>query len=68
VIAVIMGAASSFATPYGYQTNMMVYGPGGYRSTDYLRLGGPLSVLIGIIVVIMIPWFWPFFPAQVAAP
>ena len=63
VIAVIMGAAASFATPYGYQTNMMVYGPGGYRSTDYLRMGVPLSVLVGVVVVLVVPWYWPFFPA-----
>ena len=47
IIAVIMGAAGSFATPFGYQTNLMVYGPGGYRSSDYLRLGVPLSIIVG---------------------
>ncbi|MEZ6063432.1 MAG: SLC13 family permease [Planctomycetaceae bacterium] len=59
-IAVIMGAAGSFATPYGYQTNMMVYGPGGYRSTDYLKLGVPLSILVGIITLMIVPQVWPF--------
>lgn len=60
VIAVIMGSAGSFATPFGYQTNMMVYGPGGYRSSDYLRLGVPLSVVVGIVTVLITPYVWPF--------
>ena len=60
IIAVIMGAAGSFATPFGYQTNMMVYGPGGYRSTDYLRLGVPLSIIVGIVTVVVAPLVWPF--------
>ncbi len=60
IMAVIMGAAGSFATPFGYQTNMMVYGPGGYRASDYLRLGIPLSVLVGIVTVIVTPYVWPF--------
>ena len=59
-IAVIIGCAASFATPYGYQTNMMVYGPGGYRSSDYLRLGLPLTVLTGIITLIIAPLRWSF--------
>lgn len=60
VIAVIMGAAGSFATPFGYQTNMMVYGPGGYRASDYLRLGIPLSILVAVVTIIVTPWVWPF--------
>ncbi|MEZ6129977.1 MAG: SLC13 family permease [Planctomycetaceae bacterium] len=60
IIAVIMGSAGSFATPFGYQTNMMVYGPGGYRSSDYLRLGVPLSVLVGIVTIAVTPYVWPF--------
>ncbi|MEQ9406310.1 MAG: SLC13 family permease [Fuerstiella sp.] len=60
IIAVIMGSAGSFATPFGYQTNMMVYGPGGYRSSDYLRLGIPLSILVGIVTVVIAPHVWPF--------
>lgn len=60
IIAVIMGAAGSFATPFGYQTNMMVYGPGGYRSSDYLRLGVPLSIIVGVITVVIAPRIWPF--------
>jgi len=60
IIAVIMGAAGSFATPFGYQTNMMVYGPGGYRSSDYLRMGVPLSLIVGTLTVLIVPWVWPF--------
>jgi di/tricarboxylate transporter len=60
-IAVIMMAASaSFATPIGYQTNLMVYGPGGYRFTDYIRMGLPLNVLLGIVTVGLAPLIWPF--------
>lgn len=60
IIAVIMGAAGSFATPFGYQTNMMVYGPGGYRASDYLRMGIPLSIMVGIITIAVTPFVWPF--------
>ncbi|MGH7127731.1 MAG: SLC13 family permease, partial [Planctomycetaceae bacterium] len=58
-IAIMMAAAASFATPIGYQTNLMVYGPGGYRFSDYLRIGGPLSLLIWAISMAIIPWRWP---------
>ncbi len=61
-IAVMVAAAASFATPIGYQTNLMVFGPGGYRSSDYLRLGGPLSVIVWIITIIVAPEYWPFHP------
>ena len=60
IIALIMGTAGSFATPFGYQTNMMVYGPGGYRSSDYLRLGIPLSIIVGITTIVVAPIVWPF--------
>lgn len=59
--AVVMIAASaSFATPIGYQTNMMVYGPGGYRFTDYLRIGIPMNLLVGVVAVALAPLIWPF--------
>ncbi len=60
VIAVMMGASAGFITPIGYQTNLMVYGPGGYRFTDYVRFGLPLSVVVGTAVLSAIPVFWPF--------
>ncbi len=60
IIALIMGTAGSFVTPFGYQTNMMVYGPGGYRSSDYLRLGIPLSIIVGITTIVIAPFVWPF--------
>lgn len=59
-IAVMIAAAASFATPVGYQTNLMVYGPGGYRASDYLRLGGPLSLIIWVMTLIIAPLAWPF--------
>ncbi len=60
VIAVLFAASASFATPIGYQTNLMVMGPGGYRFTDYLRAGIPVSILVGIISLSLIPIFWHF--------
>ncbi len=54
VIAVAIAAGASFATPIGYQTNLMVYGPGGYKFKDYLRIGVPLQILVGIIAVFLI--------------
>lgn len=63
VITVMMAASCGFATPIGYQTNLMVYGPGGYRYSDYLRVGVPLDLLIGVITVAIVPWVWPLFPA-----
>ena len=60
VIAVMIAASASFITPLGYQTNLMVYGPGGYRFTDYVRLGLPISFLTGTVAVTLIPIIWPF--------
>lgn len=59
-IAIIMAASASFLTPIGYQTNLMVYGPGGYQFKDYWRVGAPLSIIIGITVVGLAPIIWPF--------
>jgi di/tricarboxylate transporter len=60
VIAVMMAASAGFATPIGYQTNLMVYGPGGYRFSDYVKIGVPLDVLIGVVTVLIAPLVWPF--------
>ncbi|WP_126978697.1 SLC13 family permease [Frigidibacter oleivorans] len=59
VVAVMFSASVAFATPIGYQTNTMVYGPGGYRFTDYVRLGLPLNVVTGLVACVMIPLLWP---------
>ena len=60
VIAIMMAASTSFATPIGYQTNLMVYGPGGYHFTDYLRFGLPLTILVGCLTLVIIPYVWVF--------
>lgn len=57
-IAIAIAASASFLTPIGYQTNMMVYGPGGYRFTDYLRLGLPLTVMVVVSIVAFTPVLW----------
>jgi di/tricarboxylate transporter len=59
VVAVMIAASASFLTPFGYQTNLMVYGVGGYRSVDYLRFGFPLSVIVLVVTMIVVPWMWP---------
>ena len=59
-IAIMVAASASFATPLGYQTNLMVYGPGGYRFADYLRIGLPMNLIIGVVAVFLTPMIWPF--------
>ena len=59
VVAVMVAASASFATPIGYQTNMLVYGPGGYKFTDFMRVGIPLNLSIGLLASAIIPLLWP---------
>lgn len=59
VFAIMMAASASFATPLGYQTNLMVYGPGGYRFTDFLRVGIPMNVFIGAATLTILLIGWP---------
>jgi len=59
VIAVMIAASAAFATPIGYQTNMMVAGPGGYKFTDFMKIGIPLNLSLGVVVCLAIPMIWP---------
>jgi len=60
VVAMTIAASCGFATPVGYQTNLMVYGPGGYRFADYLRFGGPLNLLVAVVTLTVTPLAFPF--------
>ncbi len=61
LLAVAFGASASFATPIGYQTNLIVMGPGGYTTKDYVRFGLPLNIMLWIAASFLIPVFWPLF-------
>ena len=60
VFSIMVAASASFITPIGYQTNLMVYGPGGYRFTDFIRFGLPLSLLVAALTIGFAPVLWPF--------
>ena len=60
LVALMFGASASFMTPFGYQTNAIVMGPGGYKFVDYLRIGAPLQVIMTTTAIVLIPILWPF--------
>jgi di/tricarboxylate transporter len=62
LFTIMMAASASFVTPIGYQTNLMVMGPGGYRFGDYVRMGLPLNLLAGLVTCTLAPLIWPFGP------
>ena len=59
IVAVCFGASACYASPIGYQTNLLVYSPGGYRFIDYLKLGLSLNFLVLVLGSLLIPVFWP---------
>jgi len=60
LVTVMFASSAAFSTPIGYQTNTLVYGPGGYKFTDYLRIGLPLNISLAIVVSLTVPLLWPF--------
>lgn len=59
LVAITFGTSAAFAMPIGYQTSLMVYGPGGYRVRDFVKMGLVLDLLLAVIALILIPYFWP---------
>ena len=62
VLAVVIGASTSFLTPVGHQSNVLVFGPGGYRFADFTRVGWLLNVVLLVVTLVIIPLFWPLYP------
>lgn len=62
IMGVTVAASAAFALPMGYQTHLMVYGPGGYRFSDFLRVGIPLNIICWVVACVTIPLVWPFHP------
>jgi di/tricarboxylate transporter len=60
LMAIAVGGSCAFLTPIGHQSNILVMGPGGYKFSDYWRMGLPLEIIIVIVSAILIPIFWPF--------
>jgi di/tricarboxylate transporter len=62
MMAVAIAASASFTSPISHPANLLVMGPGGYRFTDYLKVGVPLTILIAVVALLVLPWFWPLHP------
>jgi di/tricarboxylate transporter len=62
LMAVAIGASTTFLTPIGHQSNVLIYGVGNYRFTDFARVGLGLNILVFVLVLIIVPWIWPFTP------
>jgi di/tricarboxylate transporter len=60
ILTVMVAASASFATPIGYQTNLMVFNVGGYRFGDFVRVGVPLTLVVGLVTVLVVPLVWAF--------
>lgn len=63
ILCIMFAASIDYSTPIGYQVNTIIYGPGGYRFSDFVKVGGPLNLLWWILASVMIPVFWPLYPA-----
>jgi di/tricarboxylate transporter len=59
LVAVTFGSSAAFAMPMGYQTSLMIYGPGGYHIKDFVRMGLVLDLLLALLALLLIPFFWP---------
>jgi di/tricarboxylate transporter len=57
--AVTFGSSAAFAMPIGYQTSLMIYGPGGYSFRDFVRMGIPLDLILAALALLLIPYYWP---------
>ena len=62
MMAVAMAASASFMTPISHPANILVMGPGGYRFMDYFKVGGLLTVVVLIVIIFILPVFWPLMP------
>ena len=62
VLTVVIACSTAFLTPVGHQSNVLVFGPGGYRFFDFTRVGGPLSLVIMAVTLLTLPLIWPLFP------